>query len=129
MAIVANNYKTIKASSDGDSNSKSEEMDTEKCNIYQHPFLIVAGSLLVLLFFVAVAGHSGGWQYLTSSVDEIAEGAVVLADYQVDTDNLELTKDMFSMSAVSKNKVECSNTCKCKKSGCHCGASWGCCRC
>jgi len=88
MTIVTNNYKTIEASSAEDSNSKSKEMDTGKRSIYQRSFFIVAGSLLALLVFVAVAGHSGGGH----------------VDYQVDSANLVFTKDIFGLSAAENDE-------------------------
>merc|ERR1712238_184429 len=67
-----------------------------KINTYQRTFLIVAGSLLALLVLIAIADTSGG-QHLQSSPHAIAKGAVVLADYQVDSANLAaLTKDIFT---------------------------------
>jgi len=73
-----------------------------KSNTYQRTFLIVAGSLLALLVLIAVAGTSGE-QHLQSSAHEIAEGGVVLADYQVNSANLALTKDIFGLDSVSTN--------------------------
>merc|ERR1719491_1257632 len=72
-----------------------------KSNTYQRTFLIVAGSLLALLVLIAVAGTSGG-QHLKSSRHEIADSAVALADYQLDSANLALTKDIFGLGAVSE---------------------------
>ena len=85
----------------GDSNP-SIEIGIFNGNTYQRSFLIVAGSLLTLLVWIAVAGTSGG-QHLQSSTHEIAKGAVALADYQVDSANLALTKDIFGVDAVSEN--------------------------
>ena len=83
-----------------------------KSNTYQRSFLIVAGSLLALLVCVAVAGKIGG-QPFKSSAHEIAEGAVALADYQVDSANLRLTKDIFGLDAGSQNdKGEIKNRIK-----------------
>jgi len=92
-------------------------------NTYQRNFLIVAGSLLALLVLIAVAGTSGG-QQLQSSEYEIAEGAVALTDYQVDSANLALTKDIFGVDAVSENYVDegCGNICNCY---CHCDTRVG----
>jgi len=86
----------------GDS-STTNEMVIGKINTYQRTFLIVAGSLLALLVLIAVAGPSGG-QHLQSSSDKIAEDAVALADYQVDSANLALTKDIFGVGTVSENE-------------------------
>ena len=85
----------------GDSNT-SNEMVIGKINTYQRTFLIVTGSLLVLLVLIAAAGTSGG-QHLQPSAHEIAKGAVALADYQVDSANVALTKDIFDLGAVSQN--------------------------
>jgi len=90
----------------GDSNT-TNEMVVGKSKIYQHSFLIVAGSLLALLVLIAIAGTSGG-QHLKSSTVEIIEGAVALADYQLDSANLGLTTDIFGLGAVSEeNDEEC----------------------
>jgi len=70
---------------------------------YQRPLLIGAGSLLTLLVWIAVAGKSGGHQ-LTPSAYEIAEGADTLANYQVNTVQSVLIKDIFGVDAVSKNE-------------------------
>ena len=84
----------------GDSNTPNE-MVIGKINTYQRTFLILAGSLLALLVLIAVVGTSGG-QHLQSSAHEIAASAVALADYQVDSANLALTKDNFGFGAVSE---------------------------
>jgi len=93
----------------GDSNT-TNKMVIGKINNYQRTFLIVAGSLLALLVLIAVAGPSGG-QHLQSSTDKIAEGAVALADYQVDSTNLALTNDIFGLDAVSENDDSCGGFC------------------
>ena len=86
----------------GDSNT-THEMVSGKGNAYQRPLLIVAGSLLALLVLIAVAGTSGD-QYLTSSAAENAKGgADALAEYQVDSSNLALDKDISDVGAVSEN--------------------------
>ena len=87
---------------DGDSTT-TNEMVIGKSNTYQRTFLIVAGSLLALLVLIVVAGTSGG-QHLQSSTHEMADGAVALADHQVDSANLALTKDIFGLGAVSENE-------------------------
>ena len=79
----------------------TNKMVVGKSNTYQRPLLIVASSLLALFVWIAVAGTSGG-HYLQSSVHEIAKGAVALADYQVDSTNLVLTKDIFGLGVVSE---------------------------
>jgi len=89
----------------GDSHT-SNAMVIRKINTYQRSFLIVAGSLLALLVFIVVAGTSGG-QHLQSSAHENARGAVALVDYQVDTTNLALTKDIFGFGAVAENDEDC----------------------
>ena len=87
---------------DGDSNP-SVEIGVVKGNTYQRPFLIIAGSLLTLLVWIAVAGKSGGHQ-IKSSAKEITEGADALAVYQIDTTNLALAQDIFGVNAVSENE-------------------------
>ena len=82
-----------------DSNT-TNEMAIGKTNSYQRTFLIVAGSLLALLVFIAAAGTSGG-QHLQSSAHEISNGVAALANYQVDSANLALTKDIFGFGAFS----------------------------
>jgi len=79
------------------------EMAIGKINKYQRSFLIVAGSLLALLVLIAVAGTSGG-QHLQSSAHEIARGAGALADYQLDSANLALTKDIFGLGAAENDE-------------------------
>ena len=80
----------------GDSNT-THEMVIGKSNTYQRPLLIVAGSLLALLVLIAVAGTSVD-QHLQSSTHEITKGAEALSDYQADSANLALTKDIFGES-------------------------------
>jgi len=89
----------------GESNT-TNKMVIWQLNTCQRTFLIVAGSLLALLVLIAVAGTSGG-QHLQSSAYEIAEGAMALADYQVDSANLALTKDHFGLGVVSENDEGC----------------------
>ena len=100
-------YQNKKGVTAGESNSKSEEMDTVKISIvYQHSFLIVAGSLLTLLVLVTIAGHSGGdggSQYLTSTAEVTKGSAGALSGYQVDTTNSALANDIFGFGVVSEN--------------------------
>merc|ERR1712161_169747 len=93
----------------GDSNT-TKKMVIGKINNYQRSFLIVAGSLLALLVLIAVAGKSGG-QHLQSFVHEFTKGSGSLADYQVHSANLVLTKDIFGMGAVSENDEGVCLTC------------------
>jgi len=86
----------------GGSNT-TNEMVTGKINIYQLPFLIVAGSLLASLALVAVTGKSVGHHFKLFA-NEIPEGAGALANNQVDTTNLALAKDIFGITAISKNE-------------------------
>jgi len=107
----------------GDSNT-STEMVIGKINTYQRTFLIVAGSLLALLVLVAIAGTNGD-HHLQSSAHEIPEGAVALADYQVDSTNLALTQDIFDSGAVSENDEgldlkDCCHNCR----DCKCCTGW-----
>mmetsp|Transcript_65322 Transcript_65322/g.73142 ORF Transcript_65322/g.73142 Transcript_65322/m.73142 type:complete len:125 (-) Transcript_65322:48-422(-) len=94
----------------GDSHTTNETV-IGKSNPSQRPLLIVVSSLLALLVLIAVAGPIGG-QHLQSSSDKIAEDAVALADYQVDSANLALTKDIFGVGTVSENE-EGDNPCFC----------------
>jgi len=95
----------------GDSNT-TNEMDIGKINTYQRTFLIVASSLLAVFVLIAVAGKLGG-QHLQSSVNGIAEGAGSLADYQVDSVNLALTKDIFGLGSVSEKELQCGHCSGC----------------
>ena len=52
---------------------------------------------------VVVASKSGG-QHFKLFTHEIPKSASALADYQVDTANLALTKDILGIGAVSENK-------------------------
>ena len=87
----------------GDSNSTDATVVIGKGSTYQRSLLIVAGSLLTLLVLITITGTSGG-QHSQSSTHEIAKGAVTLADYQLDSANLALTKDIFDLGAVSSNE-------------------------
>jgi len=90
----------------GDSNT-TNEIVVGKINTYQRTFLIVTGSLLALLVVIAVAGTNDG-QHLQSSAYEIAEGAVALADYQVESVNLALT-NIFDLDAVTESSDDYSD--------------------
>jgi len=91
--------------------SPSVESGIMPGNTYQRPVLIVAGSLLTLLVWIAMAGKSAG-PHFQSSAHEMADGAVAVADYQVDSTNLALTKDIFGV-AVSGNEegLKCDDRC------------------
>jgi len=91
----------------GDSNT-TNEMVIGKINTYQRTFLILASSLLALLVLIAVVDTSGG-QHLQSSAHEITNGAVALADYQVNSANLALTKDIFGLGAAENDEGCCSD--------------------
>merc|ERR1711865_1227896 len=94
---------SLKITALDDDSTTTSEMVIGKSNTYQRTFLIVAGSLLALLVLIVVAGTRGG-QHLQLSANEIAKDAVALADYQVDSANLALTKDIFGMRANSGNE-------------------------
>jgi len=96
----------------GGSDSAGEEMETGKdiSNVsHKHTVLIMAGSLLALLFWIATAGHSGGargGQYVTASGDGMTqEGGVALAadlfslDSEVDLPNDTCGPDCQSLVA------------------------------
>jgi len=75
-----------------------------KSNTHQRSFLIVASSLLVLLVLVAVAGESGG--------QPIPKSAGALVDYQLDTTNLALGKDIFGKDKASLKGGDGTCTCR-----------------
>jgi len=89
----------------GDSNTADDRV-IWKSNTYQRSFLIVAGSLLALLVWIAIAGTTSG-PYFQSSSHEITKGAVALADFQVDSANVLFTKDIFVLGAASENDEGC----------------------
>jgi len=90
----------------GDSNSTDKPVVIGKGNTYQRLILIVTGSFLALLVWIAVASKNDG-HYFKSSAQEIAKGAGALADYQLDSANLALTQDIFGVNAVSERKSDC----------------------
>eukprot|EP00751_Fragilariopsis_kerguelensis_P039512 CAMPEP_0171026000 /NCGR_PEP_ID=MMETSP0736-20130129/33999_1 /TAXON_ID=186038 /ORGANISM="Fragilariopsis kerguelensis, Strain L26-C5" /LENGTH=91 /DNA_ID=CAMNT_0011466407 /DNA_START=93 /DNA_END=365 /DNA_ORIENTATION=- len=77
----------------GDSHSTGEEMEIgKKINkvTHKHPLLIMAGSLLALLVWIAMAGHSGGAggeQYVTATADKMTQeaGGALAAESQGET--------------------------------------------
>mmetsp|Transcript_1480 Transcript_1480/g.1640 ORF Transcript_1480/g.1640 Transcript_1480/m.1640 type:complete len:245 (-) Transcript_1480:279-1013(-) len=72
-ATEATHLKNITPSI-GDSDTSDEMVIVKGNNAYQHPFLIVAGSLLAFLVCIVVAGPSSG-QYLKSSTPaDMAQG-------------------------------------------------------
>ena len=82
--------------------SPSVEIGIMQGNTYQRPILIVAGTLLTLLVWIVMTDKSAG-HHFQSSAHEMADGTVALADYQIDSANLALTKDIFGLGAVSEN--------------------------
>ena len=74
----------------------TDEIVVMNGNTYQHQFLIIAGSLLASLVLIAVACKNGS-QHFESSAQEIVEFGGALADYQVDTVNSALTKNIFGL--------------------------------
>ena len=100
MSSIENTYLKNVTPAAEDSNP-IVEMGMVQGTTYQRSLLIGAGFLLTLLVWIAVSG-SGGHQ-LTPSVYEIVEGADTLANYQVDTAQSVLIKDIFGVDAVSKN--------------------------
>mmetsp|Transcript_40521 Transcript_40521/g.45660 ORF Transcript_40521/g.45660 Transcript_40521/m.45660 type:complete len:158 (-) Transcript_40521:353-826(-) len=96
----------------GDSNQTDEPVVIGKSNTYQRLILIVTGSFLALLVWIAVTSKNGG-HYFKSSAQEIAKGAGALADYQVETANLALTKDIFSAGGFCLKKGSCFEGCGC----------------
>mmetsp|Transcript_28085 Transcript_28085/g.30273 ORF Transcript_28085/g.30273 Transcript_28085/m.30273 type:complete len:124 (+) Transcript_28085:57-428(+) len=118
-------YQNKKITTAGDSNSKTGELNVGKSNTYQRPIFIIAGSLLALLVWIAVLGKSVG-QDFKSSAQEITEGTSALVDYQVDSANLALTKDIFDLDADEGKTCglgpfgSCIFTCNCACSFCTC---------
>ena len=102
MSSTENTHLKNDTPASGDSNP-SVEIGIFNGHTYQRPFVIVAGSLLTLLVWIAVSGKSGGHQ-LTPSAFEIVEDADALANYQVDTAQSVLIKDIFGVDTVSKNE-------------------------
>jgi len=103
----------------GDSHT-TDEMVVGISKIYQRPFLIVAGSLLTVLLWLAVTGKSGG-QHSKLSAHEFDKAASVLADYQADTANSALVKDIFGIEIEDGSwcpSWRCSN-CSCDSPPCH----------
>ena len=86
---------SLKNTTPAGDNNTTNEMVIGKINTYQRTFLIVAGSSLALLVWVAYADTSGS-QHLQSS-------AHVLSDYEVDSANLAHTKDIFGVDNVAEN--------------------------
>jgi len=89
-----------------DSHSTGEEMETGKDSnnvTHKHPLLIMAGSLLALLAWIAMAGHSGGaggGQYVTAVADDMTQegGGALAAEYQGETGKSGvLDEDIFGL--------------------------------
>merc|ERR1712238_107879 len=95
-------YQNKKVTTSGNSNSNTDGMNIGKSNTIQHPFFIVASSLLALLVWVTVAGKIGG-QHVTSSAYEIVQGTGALGDYQVDTASSASGIDIFGKKS-AENK-------------------------
>jgi len=106
----------------GDSHSAGEEMETGKdsSNVsHKRTFLMVAGSLLALLFWIAMAGHSGGGagggQYVTASADDKTQegGGALAAEYQEETvKSGVLAKDIFSLGSEISPNDKCGPYCE-----------------
>ena len=101
MSLTENTHLKNITPAAGDLNP-SVEIGFMQGQNYQRPVLIIAGSLLTLLVWIVMIGKSAG-HHFQSSTHEMADGSVSLADYQVDSTNLALTKDMFGLGAVSEN--------------------------
>ena len=84
-----------------DSNT-THEIFVGKRNTYQRTCLIVAGSLLAMLVLIAGTSKSSR-QHLQSSAHVVAEGALAVIDYQLDSTNLALTMDIFDFCSFSEN--------------------------
>jgi len=90
----------------GNSHSAGEEMETGKdsSNVsHKRTFLMMAGSLLALLFWIAMAGHSGGaggGQYVTAGADDMTQegGGALAAESQGETVKTgDFAEDIFSL--------------------------------
>jgi len=103
--MTTESYQNTKSADTGDTKSKNDEVVIDNGNANKRSFLIIAGSLLALLVLV-VAGQNVG-QDLSSSANDIAQGASALADYQVVTANSLLSNDIFGMGTVSENEEGC----------------------
>jgi len=93
---------SLKITAPAGGSNPSVDIGILNCKSYQRPVLIAAGSLLTLAVWNTVPDMISGGQHLQSSANEIAKDAVALADYQVDSANLALNKDIFGMSANSE---------------------------
>jgi len=100
-------YQHKKESITGDSHSAGQEMETGKDIskvFHKHTtLLIMAGSLLTVLVWIAMTGHSGGAggeQYVTATADDMNQeaGGALAAEYEGETVKSEvLAKDIFSL--------------------------------
>jgi len=109
---MSNENTSLKIATPAADSKTTHEIVIGKNITFQRPLLIVASSLLALLVLVAIAGKSGGQNLLSSAYEtDAGAGAGALADYQVDTANYELAKDIFSMGAVSENEEACNCAC------------------
>jgi len=95
MSLTENTHLKNVTPAAGDSNP-SVEIGIMQGNTYQHPVLIVAGSLLTLLVWIAATGKSSASYHLTPSVHEMTDNAGALTDYQVDTAESVFVKDIFA---------------------------------
>mmetsp|Transcript_54694 Transcript_54694/g.61939 ORF Transcript_54694/g.61939 Transcript_54694/m.61939 type:complete len:311 (+) Transcript_54694:183-1115(+) len=106
----------------GGSHSAGEEMETGKdsSNVsHKRTFLMMAGSLLALLFWIAMAGHSGGGagggQYVTASADDKTQegGGALAAEYQGESAKSGVfTKDIFSLGSEISPNDKCGPYCE-----------------
>ena len=76
--------------------------------------------LFVCIACIQAAGTSNG-QYLQSSANKITECAVALADFQVISANLALTKDIFGLVVVDDRRSACHAHLACSKLEDDCG--------
>jgi len=114
-------YQHKKVSTTGDSHSAGQEMETGKdiSNVsHKHTLLIMAGSLLAVLVWIAVAGHSGGAggeQYVTATADDMTQeaGGALAAESQGETvKSVVLAKDIFSLDKeVGPYGYDCGPNC------------------
>ena len=98
MSLTENTHLKNVTPAAGESNP-SVKIGIMQGNTYQRPVLIVAGSLLTLPVWIAMAGKSAG-HHFQSSAHEVSEGAVALADNHADSTNIALTKNILGLDAV-----------------------------
>lgn len=101
--MTSQSYQNKNVTSAKDSNTKTDGKKFEKVNYYQHQFLIVASSLLVLLVLVVLAGANVG-QHFVSSEYKTVVGVDGAKDSIVPITKPALAVDIFGMRVNSKSE-------------------------